>query len=87
MACTLGTVQYMERATLHQHLIPHNMIVNHANAPMPERVNLRMPECASFALQTQDSGLASYVAGQIDRSLTWKVRRNPFKAPQKCSLA
>ena len=25
-------------------------------------------------LQTSDSGLASYVAGQIDRSLSWKVR-------------
>ena len=25
-------------------------------------------------LQTNDSGLASYVAGQIDRSLSWKVR-------------
>ena len=25
-------------------------------------------------LQTDDSGLASYVAGQIDRSLSWKVR-------------
>lgn len=25
-------------------------------------------------LQTDDSGLASYVAGQVDRSLSWKVR-------------
>lgn len=24
-------------------------------------------------VQTADSGLASYVAGQIDRSLSWKV--------------
>jgi hypothetical protein len=24
-------------------------------------------------VQTSDSGLASYVAGQIDRSLSWKV--------------
>ena len=27
-----------------------------------------------FHLQANDSGLASYVAGQIDRTLSWKVR-------------
>lgn len=26
-------------------------------------------------MQANDSGLASYVAGQIDRSLSWKVRQ------------
>ena len=30
--------------------------------------------CFVFSLQTNDSGLASYVASQIDRSLSWKVR-------------
>lgn len=29
---------------------------------------------ARLSLQTDDSGLASYVANQIDRSLSWKVR-------------
>ena len=27
-----------------------------------------------YNLQANDSGLASYVAGQIDRTLSWKVR-------------
>ena len=29
--------------------------------------------CFGITLQTNDSGLASYVAGQVDRSLNWKV--------------
>ena len=29
-------------------------------------------------LQADDSGLASYVAGQIDRTLSWKVSQEGF---------
>lgn len=36
---------------------------------------VNIPFFSSFlwAMQANDSGLASYVAGQIDRSLSWKV--------------
>lgn len=36
-------------------------------------------------MQTEDSGLASYVAGQIDRSLSWKVRWNATQRNHSCS--
>lgn len=31
-------------------------------------------------MQSNDSGLASYVAGQIDRTLSWKVVSNQYKS-------
>lgn len=33
-------------------------------------------------MQSNDSGLASYVAGQIDRTLSWKVLLSPYKSFQ-----
>lgn len=34
-------------------------------------------------LQSNDSGLASYVAGQIDRTLSWKVMINAHRCYNK----